>query len=38
MIKVNMVNACTCDVVFVLHKDIKNLSSFNGVMLNADNV
>jgi hypothetical protein len=31
MIKVNVVNTCTCDVVFVLHKNIKYLSSFNGV-------
>jgi hypothetical protein len=31
MIKVNVVNACTCDVIFVLRKDIKYLSSFNGV-------
>ena len=31
MIKVNMVNACTCDVVFVLCKYTKCLSSFSGV-------
>jgi hypothetical protein len=31
MIKLNVVTACTCDIVFVLRKDIKYLSSFNGV-------
>jgi hypothetical protein len=31
MTKVSVVNACTCDVIFVLCKDIKYLSSFNGV-------
>jgi hypothetical protein len=31
MIKVSVVNACTCDIVFVLHKYTKCLSSFSGV-------
>jgi hypothetical protein len=31
MIKVSVVNACTCDVVMVLRKYTKCLSSFSGV-------
>jgi hypothetical protein len=31
MIKVNVVNVCTWDVVFVLRKYTKCLSSFSGV-------
>jgi hypothetical protein len=38
MIKVNVSNACTYDVVFVLRKYLKCCRFFNGVMLNADNV
>jgi hypothetical protein len=31
MIKVSVVNACTCDVIFVLRKYIKCCHLFNGV-------
>jgi hypothetical protein len=31
MIKVSVVNTCTCDIIFVLRKYIKYCHLFNGV-------